>query len=216
VSRPLLAAAAALLAAAAAPAADPAKIVFVAGTTYYKPGEHDYVAGCRLLADLAKQTPGVSPVVARDWPTPAELAGAKAVVLFLDGGDKHPLREGGRLAEVTKVLDAGGGLVLLHQMADVPADLGDRLRGLAGGAWEKGRGQRAHWVATFDRFPPHPVFRGVSAFTIDDGWLTHNRFADGMTGVTPLLRTANPKAKGTVSDEEAVVGWAFDRPAGGR
>src|SRR5947208_16355170 len=85
--------------------ADPkaAKVVLVAGSNYYKPGEHEYVAGCAVLADLLRQTPGVAPVLALDWPTrPETFAGARAVVFFLDGGDKHPFLTGDRLAQVQK------------------------------------------------------------------------------------------------------------------
>jgi hypothetical protein len=202
---------AALALALPAPAADPplpagykleqqptdpgaAKVVLVGGSNYLKAGEHDYLAGCAVLADLLKQPPGVAPVIAADWPTKAEtLAGAKVVVLFVDGGDKHAALQGNRAAEVQKLVDAGVGLVQLHQVADDPKDFGDRARAWAGGAWEKGTGQRAHWVHTFKTFPDHPVCRGVAPFTIDDGWLYKNRFATGKTGVTPVLRTVNPK-----------------------
>ena len=44
------------------------KIVLIAGSNYFKPGEHEYIAGCAALADLLKQTPGVAPVLAIDWP----------------------------------------------------------------------------------------------------------------------------------------------------
>ncbi len=214
--RPLLALVA-LAAGAPAPAADPpagAKIVLVGGSGYFKAGEHDYRAGVAVLADLLKQTPGVAPVVVADWPTAGGFAGAKAVVLFADGGAKHPVLTGDRAAEVQKLVDAGVGLVQLHQVADYPKDFGERARAWAGGAWEAGTGRRAHWVHTFKTFPDHPVCRGVAPFTIDDGWLYQNRFAEGKAGVTPILRTVNPKEKGSEADDGAVVAWAFERPGG--
>src|SRR5262249_35864271 len=72
--------------------ADPkaARIVLVAGSNFYKSGEHEYVGGCAVLADLLRQTPGVAPVIALDWPKkPETLAGARAVVFFFDGAEKH-------------------------------------------------------------------------------------------------------------------------------
>src|SRR5271163_686323 len=55
------------------------KIVLVAGSNFYKPGEHEYVAGCAVLMDLLRQTKGVFPVLAVDWPKKAEtFAGARA------------------------------------------------------------------------------------------------------------------------------------------
>jgi type 1 glutamine amidotransferase len=199
--------------------ADPnaAKVVLVGGSNYFKAGEHDYLAGVAVLADLLKQTPGVAPVIAADWPTKAEtFAGAKAVVFFFDGGAKHGVLKGNRAAEVQKLVDAGAGLVQLHQVADYPKDFGERARGWAGGSWEAGTGQRAHWVHQFTKFPIHPVCRGVAPFTIDDGWLYKNRFVEGKAGVTPILRTVNSKAKdkGTEADDGAIVAWAYDRPGG--
>jgi type 1 glutamine amidotransferase len=192
-----------------------AKVVLVAGSNYYKPGEHDYPAACHVLFDLLKQTDGVAPVYAVDWPKKAEtLAGAMAVVLFLDGGDKHPLIKGERFEQLRKLADGGCGVVQLHQIADYPKDLGDRARGLAGGAWEKGHSERAHWVVEFKQFPDHPVFRGVTPFKIDDGWLTKLRFAD--KHVTPLLRTSNPKATAKPTGTADVVAWAFEPTKAGR
>jgi len=220
------------LLAAAAPGADPpmpnghkleqqpadpnaTKIVLVGGSNYFKAGEHDYLAGAAVLADLLKQSPGVAPVLAADWPTKAEtFAGAKAVVLFVDGGAKHAVLKGNRAAEVQKLIDAGVGLVQLHQVADYPKDMGERARAWVGGSWEAGSGQRAHWVHEFKTFPDHAVCRGVTPFKIDDGWLFKNRFVDGKSGVTPVLRTVNPKGKDSEADDGAIVAWAYDRPGG--
>lgn len=224
----LVALAASLTPAHGAPATDPpveqlptdptaAKIVLVAGSNHFKPGEHEYVAGCAVLMDMLRQTPGVAPVLALDWPkNPATFAGARAVVFFFDGGDKHAVLTGDRLAQVQKLIDSGVGLVQFHQVPDVPKDFGGRARAWAGAAWEKGYSQRAHWVAEFKVFPGHPIFRGVAPFAIDDGWLFKLRFTEDTAGVTPLLRTASPKSKGKMTGTEDVVAWAFERPGGGR
>ncbi len=194
-----------------------AKIVLVAGSNFFKPGEHEYAAGCAVLADLLRQSPGVVPVVVLDWPKePATFAGAKAVVFFFDGGDKHALLQGDRLAQVQKLVDAGVGLVHFHQVIDYPKDLAERARGWMGAAWEKGYGARAHWVAEFRTFPAHPIFRGVQPFKIDDGWLYKLRFVPGLKGVTPLLRTVSPKAPAGTPDDESIIAWAYERPGGGR
>ena len=69
--RPLALLAALLALASAATAADPPveqppadpkapKVVLVAGSNYFKAGEHEYVAGCAVLMDLLKQN-GVAP-----------------------------------------------------------------------------------------------------------------------------------------------------------
>jgi hypothetical protein len=196
---------------------DPAlkKIVLIAGSNKFKAGEHEYVAGCAVLMDLLRQTPGVFPVLALDWPkNPETFVNAKSVVFFFDGGDKHGILKDDRLAQVQKLADAGVGLVHFHQTIDYPKDLGDRVRGWAGGAWEKGPGQRAHWVAEFKSFPDHPIFRGVASFKIDDGWLFKTRFVAGMKGIAPLLSTQSPKAKADEPPADSIVAWAYERPGG--
>ena len=193
------------------------KIVLIAGSNVYKPGEHEYVAGCAVLADLLKQTPGVAPVLALDWPKkPETFAGAKAVVMLFDGGDKHGLLTGDRMAQVQKLADDGAGLVHLHQLIDYPKELGDRARDWMGGAFEKGHSQRAHWVSEFSRFAEHPVSRGVTPFKIDDGWLYKLKFVSKMQGVTPLLRTVSPKAANQELNDDTIVAWLYERANGGR
>jgi hypothetical protein len=200
------------------PDASQTKIVLIAGSNYFKAGQHEYVGGCAVLMDLLRQTPGVFPVLALDWPRKAEtFAGAKAVVFFFDGGDKHAWRDESRRTETKKLADAGVGLVCFHQGVDVPKDLGSQVRDWMGAVFEKGYSHRAHWIAEFKTFPDHPVCRGVAPFRIDDGWLYKLRFAEGMKGVTPLLRTVSPKAKSAPeSDAESVISWVYERPGGGR
>lgn len=200
------------------PADGKAKIVLVAGSNYFKKGEHDYVAACAVLSDMVKQS-GAGPVLALDWPKdPKTLTGAKAVVFFFDGADKHGLLKGDRLAEIKKLADAGVGMVFLHQGVDVPKDFGDRFRELAGAAFETGYSQRAHWVDEFKKFESHPITRGVTSFKTDDGYLYKLRFVPELKGVTPLLKTANPKAPAgkAPAGNDTIVAWAYDRPAGGR
>src|SRR5438128_11688458 len=78
-----------------------AKIVFIAGSNFYKPGEHEYIGGCAVLMHLVKQTPGVAPVLALDWPKDAAtFKNAKSIVFLADGGDKHAMLKGERMAEL--------------------------------------------------------------------------------------------------------------------
>lgn len=194
-----------------------AKIVLIAGSNFYKPGEHEYVAGCSVLSDLLRQTSGVAPVLAVDWPKkPETLVGAKAIVFFFDGGEKHPILAADRMTQIQKLADSGVGLVGFHQFVDISKDLGDRMRGLAGAAWEKGHSQRAHWISEFSASSDHPTFRGVTPFKIDDGWLFKLRFVPEQRGVTPLLRTVNPKTPKQELNHETTVAWAYDRTNGGR
>ena len=194
-----------------------AKIVFIAGSNYFKPGEHEYIGGCALLMDLVKQTQGVASVLALDWPkNPETFAGARAIVFFVDGAEKHSMLKGERMAQLQKLTEAGVGLAMLHQGVDIPKDKGEQMRDWMGAAWEKGYSQRAHWIDTYKALPDHPITRGVAPFKIDDGYLFKLRFVPEMRGVTPLLRTVNPKMAGAKLDDNAIVSWAFERKDGGR
>jgi type 1 glutamine amidotransferase len=192
--------------------------VLIVGSNYYKPGEHDYLAAAGVLHDLLKQSPGVAPVVAVDWPTkPETLANSKAVVFFFDGAEKHQAILKDHAAQLQKLLDAKCGLTQFHQTADYPKDFGDRARSWSGAAWEKGMSQRAHWVAEFKDFPAHPIFNGVNSFKIDDGWLWNLHYVNDAKTITPLLRTTNPKATAKPkSDLETVISWTYQRADGGR
>jgi len=193
------------------------KIVFIAGSNYFKPGEHEYIGGCAVLMDLVKQTPNIAPVLALDWPKDAKtFDGAKAIVLYVDGAEKHSMLKGDRIKQLKKLTDAGIGLVMLHQGVDIPKDKGDLMRGWMGAAWEKGHSQRAHWIDTYKTFPEHATTRGVTPFKIDDGYLFKLRFVSDMKGVTPLLRTVNTKTKSVPLDDNAIVAWAYDRADKGR
>src|SRR5579863_2379330 len=88
----VLGALAATLAPAPAHAAG-TKIVLVAGRPSHGPGDHEFNAGCKLLAKCLGEVPGVEPVyVAGGWPADESVFdGARAIVFFMDGGEGHPI-----------------------------------------------------------------------------------------------------------------------------
>ena len=198
------------------------KIVLLAGSTSNKPGQHEYFAGCALLVQWLRNTPGVWPVlVAEGWPkNEAILDGAKAVVVFADGGAKLPFLEQGRWDRMKKLVEKGAGLVLLHQAVDIPEDRAQELQQWIGGAWQKDIGCRGHWDMEFAEFAKHPSLNGVSAFSAPlDGWLYNLHF---VSGVKPLLAGVVPEKSRTTADARShegrpeVVAWAYERPSGGR
>jgi hypothetical protein len=199
------------------------KIVLLAGAPSNKPGQHEYFAGCALLLDWLKQTPGVWPVMVRGWPGNATvLDGAKTVVYYGDGGGKQPFIDPARWAAFSKLMDSGTGLVLLHQAMDFPAGPdADRIKGWLGGVFHGDIGCRGHWDMEFTRIPGHAVTRGVKPFAAPaDGWLYNLHFA--AKGVTPLLVGAVPDKSRTTADakqhagRDEVIAWAYERPGGGR
>ena len=199
------------------------KIVLLAGGPSSKTMAHEYFAGCALLTGWLQQQPGVWAVMARDWPkNEAILDGAKCVVYFGDGGGKQPFIEPARWAKLSKLLDAGAGLVLLHQAVDFPKGPdGDRVRDWLGGVFRGNTGCRGHWDMDLKTVGEHPVLRGVKSFAAPgDGWLYNLHFAD--QSFTPLLVGQVPDKSRTSADaklhhgRDEVIGWACERPKGGR
>jgi hypothetical protein len=206
------------------PPPDPslAKIVLIAGSAANAPGSHEYFAGCVLMMDWLKQTKGVWPVlVAEGWPKNEEiLDGAKTIVIYEDTADKLSFLDNARWAHMKRLMDAGTGLVMLHQSADVPAYKADEIKSWIGAVWQKDTGCRGHWDMDFNEIPTHAITRGVNAFHVPfDGWLFNLQFAPG---AVPLLAGAVPDKARTTEDAKThagrpeVVAWAFERPNGGR
>lgn len=207
-----------------APDAGMSKIVLLAGSVSNKPGQHEYFAGCSILMKCLKQTPGVWPVlVAEGWPkNEAVFKGAKAVVSYMDAGEKLAWLEPARWAQIKGLMDGGAGLVCMHQSVEVPPAQAEEFKTWLGAVWQKDIGCRGHWDMTLaPSSAAHPVLGGVSTFDAPkDGWLFNLHFAD--KGVTPLLTgKVTDKARSTAdakahAGRDEVIAWAFERPDGAR
>jgi type 1 glutamine amidotransferase len=201
------------------------KIVIVAGRTSHGPGDHEFFAGSAILMNMLKQTPGVFPVMARDgWPRDAAktFADAKAVVFYMDGGGGHPIIQKEHRDIVAKLMEKKVGFVNLHYAVEYPKNQSDHILNWLGGYYETGFSTNPHWVGKFEKFPQHPITRGVKPFEIRDEWYFNIRFRPEMAGVTPILSATPPdNVRGTEDAKkhpgrEEVVAWAFERPDGGR
>ena len=198
------------------------KIVLISDAAKDHPAaEHEGFAGNTLLARMLRQTPGVATVIVENgWPkNPETLKGARSVVFYMDGGGKQTTIA--HAAEVQQWVDAGVGLVHLHQVIDYPTESGKQAMAWLGGVYDAKSGSaRGHWDESFTTFPTHEVTRGVEPFTLNDGWILKLRFVSEMKGITPILRTTQlaPKVKPTepVTGPENIVCWTYDRPDGGR
>jgi type 1 glutamine amidotransferase len=198
------------------------KVVLIAGSPSNKAGQHEYFAGCALMMDWLRQTPGVWPVLVADgWPKNEQVfEGAKAVVVYAYAGAKLPFLEPARWARFQTLMEKGTGFVALHQAVEVPAAQAADYKAWLGGVWQADIGSRGHWDMEFTEFPKHPITRGVTAFSAPlDGWLFNLHFAPG---AVPLVSGQVPDKARTTADAKAhngrpeVVAWAHERPNGGR
>lgn len=209
------------------------KIVFVSGGPSHGYASHEHKAGCMLLADAMNNSGlPVETEVHVQWPQdPAAIAGADVLVCFADGGGRHPFMR--HMEELAPEMARGLSLVCIHYAVEVPKGTpGDRFVDWLGGYFETHWSVNPHWTAKFEAIPDHPIGRGVQPFAINDEWYFHMRFPRGMTNVTPILsaiapeatmqrkdgpHSGNPAVREAVAAEEPQhVGWAFQRPDGGR
>jgi type 1 glutamine amidotransferase len=230
----LLLSAFSLVPAPAGRAADTAKVVLVAGVPSHGPGDHEFSAGCKLLAKWLSQVPGVEPVVVTGgWPKDESVFdGARTLVFFMDGGGGHPMIQGDHPETLQKLMDKGVGLVCMHYAVEVPKGKpGDKFLDWLGGYYESGFSTNPHWTAEIKSLPPHTITRGVAPFAIPDEWYFNIRFRPNMKGVVPIL-VAKPDdmtRKGVSASPRGpykhiveakgrgeVLAWAVERPDGGR
>jgi len=222
------------------------RIVLIAGRPSHAPGEHEFRAGSMLLQKALSGVNGVTvDVITMGWPTKtvdgqtvddnAALDNADAVLIYADGGGGHPAIQRDHI----KVLDAlaakGVGLGFAHYGVEVPAGTtGEAMQRWNAGYYETNFSVNPMWSPAFDKFPNHPVTRGVKPFGNHDEWYFNMRWtgdASLMKRLTPIL-TAKPSdevrkgpyvsPKGPyphiIADSGKVetMMWVYERPDGGR
>lgn len=197
------------------------KVVLVAGETAKvdKIGHHDYLAGCKCLELLLRQTEDIEPIqVTEGWPKDeAVFDNANAIVFYTDGGGKQAfLSSPERIAKVQSLADAGVGFVMIHQAVDFPEEFAVRAKSWIGGIYVSGKSGRGHWDSKHVDFPNHPITRGVTPWQVNDGWLNGLQFVDGMEGIVPLVWSGKKYAGSRAGLDGDIVAWAFERPDGGR
>ena len=110
-------------------------------------------------------------------------------------------------------MDAGAGLVCLHQASTVPVDdvkiplvewLGAKRNGMVDRTTEP--------VSLKAETPSHPVCRGMNAFTYKDEFYPTLIFNKDAKHIVPILRAKLPKE----APVDHILAWGFERPNGGR
>jgi type 1 glutamine amidotransferase len=221
------------------------KLVLIAGKPSHPPGMHEFRAGTILLENCLKSVPNL--VVDRHemgWvKDEATFADADAVVIYADGGGKHPAVVDGHLETLRKLIAKGVGFGCMHYGVEVVADqAGKEFQEWLGGHYENSFSCNPIWSANYTKLPEHAITRGVQPFTTEDEWYFNMRFRpafkdgiataeDGAAKFAPIL-TATPNdatrdgpyvyPKGPYPHIQAEKGqpetmmWAIERADGGR
>lgn len=166
------------------------KLVLIAGRPSHPPGMHEFRAGCLLLERCLAGHPGLAVTVhTNGWPTSdAAFDGATAVVIYADGGGGHPAIQGDRLKLLQGLIEKGIGFGVMHYGCEVPKDRGGQeFIDWVGGYYEDKYSCNPMWSPDYQKFPAHPVTRGLQPFSIKDEWYFNLRWREGLAGVTPIL-----------------------------
>jgi len=217
----------------AAQAAD-RKLVLIAGKPSHPPGMHEFRAGALLLQQCLTGVKGLQVTVhTNGWPaSEAAFAGADAVVIYSDGGGGHPALQGDHLALIRGLIARGVGFGVMHYACEIPKDKGGpEFLEWIGGYYEDRYSCNPIWSPDFQKFPGHPVTRGVGPFSIKDEWYFNLRWRPEANGVTPILvaRPSDavrdgpyvwpagpyPHIQARKGENETMM-WVAEGPAGGR
>jgi type 1 glutamine amidotransferase len=221
------------------------KLVLIAGKPSHPPLMHEFRAGSMLLESCLKGLPGV--VVDRHdngWVADEKtFADADAVVIYSDGGGKHPAVVEGHLDTLKGLIARGVGFGCMHYGVEVVAEqAGKEFQQWLGGHYENAHSCNPIWEPEFKSFPVHAVTRGVKPFQIEDEWYFNMRFRpafgdgvnaakDGQEVFVPILVATPPDStrdgpyvypKGPYPHIQAEKGqpeammWAVERADGGR
>jgi type 1 glutamine amidotransferase len=186
------------------------KILLIGKDVDHAPKTHTYMNDCELMAKCLRQTDGVETVVSNGWPKdPEVLKDVKAIVLETRMGGTV-LFGGPHRSTAEEMVKKGVGLTAIHwgtgaEMPEGPPWLH------AMGAWfnaERG-GFSAYLVQTSKVHrvdPNHPVSRGWQDYDLREEYYFKLRF---LPDAKPLMTTV-------IQGAEYPIGWAYERPGGGR
>ena len=210
------------------------KVVFISGKPSHGRMKHEHRAGNMILAKRLNESGlPIEAVVLEDIGYPKNesiLEGADTIVIFCTGHGNHLLNP--KLNEFDALMKKGTGVVMIHWATEaVSGAPGDKFLQWMGGFCDLNWSVNPHWKPNF-KPRKHAIWNGVQPFSVDDEWYYHMRFIEDRTGFTPILtdvppmdtlkrpdgmRSGNPAVRKAVANGESPhVGWAYERPEGGR
>ena len=194
------------------------KIVLIAGPNSHRKGEHDHEEGVALLKqclDAAGKDKGIGTrVVLKSWPRdPGILDDAGTILIYADGGNRHPLAATDRLEKIRGLMARGVGLVLIHYAVMPPRGAEADFLAWTGGYYQSGYSKNPlNTVKVSPATPSHPICRGWKAFTARDEFYYRIRFGAGDGRVAAIMTAGLPGNK----PNREVLAWAVQRADGGR
>ena len=218
-----------------AAAAEPKRILLIAGAKSHGPegnGIHDYAWSARLLKGLLERAAVREQVrvdlITGGWPgDEAIIDRANTIMIISDGrdGDRYAealhLASPDRVATMQRQMARGCGFVTFHFSTFAPDRYAAEMLRWSGAYFDWENEGRREWYSAIKTIDAevtlssrdHPVIRGVKPFRLREEFYYNLRFAPGDPALTHLL--AVPALGGRAGDGN-VVAWARTREDGGR
>lgn len=152
-------------------------ILFIAGKPSHAHGEHEFRAGCMLLAKALNES-GLdieAKVHYYGWPKDESIFdGIDACVVYADAGGRF----GKKYAFLDQKVKAGMGIMFMHYGVHPSKMIGEKyFTSWIGGYMETGWSVNPHWIADITPKDKHPVARGVKTpFSAYDEFYWNMRF----------------------------------------
>ena len=188
--------------------AERTKVLFIGKDPDHAHATHMYMHTSRVLAKCVEKA-GISTVVSNGWPSDAsQLDQVTTIVLYATPGAEF-LLDGPGAGQFHQMMRSGVGLVTIHWASSVfeanLARLGDPWGDYLGGFWVSNYGLSTTRSHLTQLVPTHPICRGWDEYEIHDEYY-----------LRPVMRQATPLLRVTTEGEDVIVGWAYERPNGGR
>ena len=179
-------------------------------------GTHEYMPGVKIFAKCLEKTPNLKVTVVRaddPWTEgPEFLKEADGVVLFLSEGARWIQADPRRYEAFTRLAERGGGFVAVHwAIGTKDAKHIDGFVKLLGAC--HGGPDRKYQVLPSAELEiadaRHPIATGLDNLKLREELYYKLKFPKGESGVKPIVTCV-------IDGERETVGWAWERPDGGR
>ena len=186
------------------------KVVFVGKEPDHPFGTHMYMHTGNMLSKCLALTNGVETIVSQGWPKDTSvLDGASTIVIYTSPAAEM-LLDAPHRDQVDALMKQGVGLVTIHWASSIRKENVDRIGptwlSYLGGTWVSNVGLHTGKSPLKQLQPDHPISRGWKEYELHDEYYLNPTITDA---ATPLLQV-------TAQGRPVVVGWAYERPDGGR
>ena len=121
------------------------------------------------------------------------LEAADAVLIYADGGKGNPAIQGERMKVIDALAAKGAGLGFAPLRRRSPAGVpGDAFQRWMGGYYETNWSVNPMWKPDFQKFPNHPMTRGVGPFATHDEWYLNMRWTPDAAMKAASRRFSSP------------------------